>query len=216
MSLKTSSFSNFNELIYQLIENVDIIEKNLKLSVFFIVFNPLFWNIVARLEYSTHFLTKSLGGARNGCYAFALTIFSLGLARDFYFHKAIESHITFQCLENEFVKGTGIAMAIVGQILVLTSMYRLGIAATFLGDYFGITIDERVTSFPFNISNNPMYQGSFLSFLGSSLYYASPTGIFCSLLLKFVYSIALRFEEPFTAMVYSKQPLKNVESVKRD
>ena len=39
----------------------------------------------------------------------------------------------------------------------------------FVGDYFGILMDRRVTEFPFNICEDPMYVGSTLSFLGTSL-----------------------------------------------
>jgi len=38
-----------------------------------------------------------------------------------------------------------------------------------MGDYFGIVLEERVTSFPFSIMNNPMYNGSSLIFFGLAL-----------------------------------------------
>lgn len=38
------------------------------------------------------------------------------------------------------------------------------------GDYFGILKDSRVTGFPFNICENPMYTGCTLSFLGTALW----------------------------------------------
>ena len=40
---------------------------------------------------------------------------------------------------------------------------------TFLGDYFGILMKEKVTGFPFNVLDNPMYVGSTLLFLAHSL-----------------------------------------------
>jgi hypothetical protein len=36
------------------------------------------------------------------------------------------------------------ALAITGQILVITSTWQLGITGTFLGDYFGILMDSKV------------------------------------------------------------------------
>lgn len=39
----------------------------------------------------------------------------------------------------------------------------------FLGDYFGILMDEKVTAFPFNIIENPMYWGSTANYLGLAL-----------------------------------------------
>lgn len=82
-----------------------------------------------------------------------------------------------------------------GNILVLSSMYALGVTGTYLGDYFGILMDDRVTGFPFNITDNPMYYGSFLSFLGTALWFSKPAGILLSLVVLVMYLIALRFEE---------------------
>lgn len=38
-----------------------------------------------------------------------------------------------------------------------------------LGDYFGILLEEKVTVFPFNIMENPMYWGSTANYLGLAL-----------------------------------------------
>lgn len=37
------------------------------------------------------------------------------------------------------------------------------------GIYFGIVMDEKVTSFPFNLAENPMYWGSTANYLGLAL-----------------------------------------------
>ena len=60
-------------------------------------------------------------------------------------------------------------------------MWALGVTGTYLGDYFGILMNERVTGFPFNINDNPMYNGSTLCFLGTALWYGKPTGILVTL-----------------------------------
>jgi phosphatidylethanolamine N-methyltransferase len=62
-----------------------------------------------------------------------------------------------------------------GNVLVLSSMWALGITGTYLGDYFGILMDEMVTGFPFNVTDAPMYWGSSCSFLGTALLYAKPS-----------------------------------------
>jgi phosphatidylethanolamine N-methyltransferase len=59
----------------------------------------------------------------------------------------------------------------IGFTFVLSSMYKLGITGTYLGDYFGILMEERVTSFPFNVLDNPMYVGSTMAFFGNALRY---------------------------------------------
>ena len=82
-----------------------------------------------------------------------------------------------------------------GNILVLSSMWALGITGTYLGDYFGILMDHRVASFPFNITAAPMYYGSTMNFLGTAMLFAKPAGIFLTLEVLIVYLIALSFEE---------------------
>lgn len=74
-------------------------------------------------------------------------------------------------------------------------MYALGITGTYLGDYFGILMPTRVTSFPFNITDAPMYYGSTMSFLGTAVLYGRPAGVFLAAEVLVVYLVALHFEE---------------------
>lgn len=90
-------------------------------------------------------------------------------------------------------------------MLVVTSTWVLGITGTFLGDYFGILMDEMVTGFPFNVTSAPMYWGSTMSFLGTALWYGKPAGILLTAWVYIVYVAALRFEDPFTAGIYAKR-----------
>ncbi|KAJ8362824.1 hypothetical protein SKAU_G00116550 [Synaphobranchus kaupii] len=39
----------------------------------------------------------------------------------------------------------------------------------FPGDYFGILMEQKVTGFPFNVMENPMYWGSTANYLGHAL-----------------------------------------------
>lgn len=193
------------EHLEQISSSIDFTDKYFKYSIFFVIFNPIFWNIVARLEYNYHLLTRLTKSSRNGCYLLAIIIFSLGLIRDYMFNKALTQQVAVIFLVNEGVKCFSILCFAVGQLLVLTSMYQLGITGTYLGDYFGILMKERVTGFPFNVSNNPMYQGSTLSFLATSLYYGKPAGLVVTLVVYLMYKLALRFEEPFTNMIYNQR-----------
>lgn len=63
------------------------------------------------------------------------------------------------------------------------------------GDYFGILMKERVTGFPFNVCDNPMYVGSTCTFLATALWYKSPAGVLLTGVVYIVYKIALSFEE---------------------
>jgi phosphatidylethanolamine/phosphatidyl-N-methylethanolamine N-methyltransferase len=73
------------------------------------------------------------------------------------------------------------------------------------GDYFGILMDERVTSFPFNIVDNPMYVGSAMSYFGTSFWFGKPVGFLLSTEISIMYFLALQFEGPFTTKIYSKR-----------
>lgn len=74
-------------------------------------------------------------------------------------------------------------------------MWALGVTGTYLGDYFGILMDAKVTGFPFNVMDAPMYWGSTMSFLATALWYQKPAGILLTGLVAGVYQIALGFEE---------------------
>jgi phosphatidylethanolamine/phosphatidyl-N-methylethanolamine N-methyltransferase len=70
------------------------------------------------------------------------------------------------------------------------------------GDYFGILMDDRVTSFPFNVLDNPMYVGSAMSFFGTSLWFAKPVGLLLSVEVCIMYFCAMLLEGPFTTRIY--------------
>lgn len=199
------SFSELQQLAANLPEYVRV-DQQLQYALACIAFNPIFWNIAARLEYKSHIITKLTGGARNGCYLLAFTIFSLGIYRDHVYHQALVSQPTFQPLvDSQAVKALAIATFGFGNVLVLSSMWALGVTGTYLGDYFGILMSHRVTGFPFNINDNPMYNGSTLCFLGTALWYGKPTGVLVASFVFVMYKIALMFEEPFTAKIYAQK-----------
>ena len=119
-------------------------------------------------------------------------IFSLGLFRDSLYNKALAAQPLYPPLHQPSL---GIALFAAGNVLVLSSYYRLGITGTFLGDYFGILMDEKVEGFPFNVTGAPMYWGSTLSFLGVALYKGKVAGGLLTLEVFVMYLIALQFEE---------------------
>ncbi|KAI5808961.1 phospholipid methyltransferase-domain-containing protein [Peziza echinospora] len=185
---------------------VNFDQKSLLVAVGSIAFNPLFWNIAARQEYHNKAITKIfLGNSRYGCYALAVAIFSLGILRDWLYEGALRQQPTLVELDILPVKVLAGVLFAAGNVLVLTSMWALGFTGTYLGDYFGILMDSKVTGFPFNVTDAPMYYGSTLSFLATALYFAKPAGILLTLEVLVVYLVALRFEDPFTSGIYAKR-----------
>ncbi|EMG45462.1 OPI3 Phosphatidyl-N-methylethanolamine N-methyltransferase [Candida maltosa Xu316] len=198
------------EQILYLIQNPgQYIEINNQLlyAVGCIAFNPIFWNIAARLEYNTHIITKlSFGSPKLGCYLLAITIFSLGIYRDHVYYDALMAQPNFAPFYHSvIIQALAVFCFGFGNVLVLSSMWALGVTGTYLGDYFGILMTKRVTGFPFNINDNPMYNGSTLCFLGTALWYAKPSGVVVALFVFVMYKIALLFEEPFTAKIYARR-----------
>ncbi|CAD6586908.1 MAG: Phosphatidyl-N-methylethanolamine N-methyltransferase [Cyphobasidiales sp. Tagirdzhanova-0007] len=185
---------------------VDLSQPSLWIATFSILFNPIYWNTLARSEYRSKTLTKLAGGnARLGCYCLAFSIFSLGLLRDQLYSLALEKQPKLAVLHYGAFKAVAALSFITGSTLVVSSMWKLGVTGTYLGDYFGILMDDRVTSFPFDVCDNPMYDGSTLCFLATALYKERAAGILLSILVFIEYRIALLFEEPFTHAIYAKR-----------
>ncbi|KAK6595071.1 methylene-fatty-acyl-phospholipid synthase [Botrytis cinerea] len=174
---------------------VDFDQKSLTIAAASIAFNPIFWNpkapidIIAQFsEYHNKILTKLFNGnSRYGCYFLAVTIFSLGIFRDFLYERALRSQPTHPLLLSPLVQYASYALLAAGNTLVLSSMWALGVTGTYLGDYFGILMDKMVTA------------SRSIASLGK------PAGILLTVEVLVVYLVALRFEDPFTAGIYAKR-----------
>lgn len=157
-------------------------------------------------EYRNQILTKLFGGNRTVAnYALAGAIFSLGLVRDWLYKTAISEQPSHPLLQGVYVQAAAYSLLAAGNVLVVSSTWQLGIQGTFLGDYFGFLKEEMVTGFPFNVTGAPMYWGSTMSFLGTALLFGKPAGLLLTGVVYVIYSIALRFEDPFTAGIYAKR-----------
>ncbi|RYP12228.1 hypothetical protein DL767_011433 [Monosporascus sp. MG133] len=157
-------------------------------------------------KYHNKILTNLFSGRRQtACYALAATIFSLGLVRDFLYERALRQQPSYPLLEQPEAKWLAYGLIASGNVLVLSSTWALGITGTFLGDYFGILMDDMVTGFPFNVTDAPMYYGSTCSFLGTALLYGKPAGLLLTAWVFAVYQVALSYENPFTAEIYAKR-----------
>ncbi|QIX02017.1 hypothetical protein AMS68_007534 [Peltaster fructicola] len=190
---------------------VDISQPSLWIAAGAIVFNPTFWNLAARSEYHNKTLTKLAGGNRlYGCYALAVIIFTIGIVRDSLYERALRAQPTHELLTSPLSQALAVALFASGNVLVLTSMWALGVTGTYLGDYFGILMDDIVTGFPFNVTSSPMYTGSTMSFLGTALWYGKPAGVALTALVYVVYQVALSFEDPFTSNIYAQRDAQSI------
>lgn len=187
---------------------------------------PLGWTIVARNEYRRHTLEKLFGSKKVGAYFLAFAIFAAAAVRDYAVLRAmrlnpelpIVSPDCAKCANCPAVRWAGGASAVLrgmkvvggalvaaGTTFVVTSFLRLGVLGTYLGDYFGILMEERVTGFPFNVLENPMYMGAVMNWLGLSLQNNSALGLLYTVLVWVVYQVVLAYETPFTAQIYANR-----------
>lgn len=191
-----------------IVDNFDSIinykQPVLWVAIAHVCFNPLWWNVAGRLENKKKVISKLCGNDKEkGCYLFAAITFTLGLTRDFLVAYAITlqpkitdflSYYTNVSTPTDFIQTIGTLLLAYGSILVFTSMYRLGITGTYLGDYFGIFMESRVTAFPYNIYDNPMYVGSTFCFFGHALRSMTASGLLIASIVWLVYRVAVMFE----------------------
>uniref|UniRef100_G3SVP9 Phosphatidylethanolamine N-methyltransferase n=2 Tax=Loxodonta africana TaxID=9785 RepID=G3SVP9_LOXAF len=164
---------------------------------------------VARWEQKTRRLSKAFGSPYLACYALGGAILLLNFARSHCFTQAMLSQPKMESLDNAMAYCMGLVLLGVGTLFVLSSFFALGFTGTFLGDYFGILKEARVTTFPFSVLDNPMYWGSTANYLGWAIMHASPTGLLLTAVVGIVYVVAILYEEPFTAEIYRQKAAKS-------
>lgn len=142
---------------------VDASDHHLHRAILSILASPLFWTLAARIEHRTRLITRvANGNPRLGCYLLAILVFTLGILRDYLFQAALLHQPTVHGSAYPEMKLVAVAMCALGATMVLSSMWVLGITGTYLGDYFGILMEEKATGFPFSVMNNPMARHDFL------------------------------------------------------
>jgi phosphatidylethanolamine N-methyltransferase len=206
------------ELLGDFIGYIDLSDKMFLLSMIMIVICPVTWNLIARWEFHTKIFTKITGDNRLAADIFAHILIEMGVFRNYIFEKAISRQMRYpiDSAYCDYIYSLGCGLAIFGGILVLMAYYRLGIHGIYYADYFGLLMKEKVTVFPYNLVNNPLYIGSTSIFLGLSVMHLSPAGVLLTILVWFMYKLASLMENPMTDLIYSVHNIKAVEKMKRE
>ncbi|XP_067329755.1 phosphatidylethanolamine N-methyltransferase isoform X3 [Anolis sagrei] len=171
--------------------------------------NNVDYSKMARWEHRTRSLTRLFRSPYVACYCLGATILLLNFLRSHCFTEAMKSQPKLEVLDCLLGYYVGVAFAAVGSLFVISSFLALGFFGTFLGDYFGILMEAKVTGFPFSVLDNPMYWGSTIVYLGWSLMHASPAGLVLTAVVAFCYAIALLYEGPFTEEIYRQKARKS-------
>lgn len=135
-------------MIDTLLELVDFQQPSLYLFIASCFFNPMFWNVSARVEYRYQFLTRYLGfhNRDRACLIFAAAVFSLGAVRDYLYNYATDAFadcfrflvaVLHQPVVGSLAPYTwiGVVSMILGGQFVVTSMLTLGITGTYMGSF---------------------------------------------------------------------------------
>ena len=174
-----------------------------------ILLAPTVWNGLARVEYSTKILTKIFGSNVRGCYFLAGIITFFSRTRDIIFFLTVLQNKDQYYTSYYFNYLMGTLLFTIGVILVITSTKKLGFLCTHMGDHFVIFLDEKVTTFPFNILNNPMYIGGAMSMFGTSIFFNSITGVGLATFAFIIYNLYSKlYEEQFTKKIYEGRSIK--------
>ncbi|XP_028826622.1 phosphatidylethanolamine N-methyltransferase isoform X2 [Denticeps clupeoides] len=168
-------------------------------------YSNLDYSKVARWEHRTRGLTRLFGGPYVACYSLAILILLLNVYRSHSITVAMKGQPKWALMDRPEVFYTGVALIGGGILFVVSSFLALGFTGTFLGDYFGILMEKKVTGFPFNMIENPMYWGSTANYLGLALMKASPVGVVLAGVVAISYRVAITYEGPFTNEIYRQR-----------
>ncbi|KAJ8362822.1 hypothetical protein SKAU_G00116530 [Synaphobranchus kaupii] len=122
---------------------VDPTDARFCVAVVAIVFNPFFWNVVARWEHRTRGLTRLFGGPYLACYFLGFLIILLNVYRSHSITVAMKAQGRWELLDGPQVFYAGAALLAAGSALVLSSFLALGFTGTFLGENSGEFPPER-------------------------------------------------------------------------
>ncbi|MEE6508261.1 hypothetical protein FKM82_020005, partial [Ascaphus truei] len=112
---------------------VTFTDPNFAVALLCVVFNPLFWNVVARWEHRTRSLSRFLGSPYTGCYSLGAVLIFLAMLRSHCFTEAMKTQPRVAALENLGGYYVGLVLVGAGAVLVVSSFLSLGFAGTYLG-----------------------------------------------------------------------------------
>ncbi|XP_075949302.1 phosphatidylethanolamine N-methyltransferase isoform X2 [Anarhichas minor] len=119
-------------LIEGLLKHTNFHDSSFYLAVVAIVFNPFFWNVVARWEHRTRTLSRLFGSPYLACYCLGFVIVLLNVYRSHSMTVAMKSQAKWEVMDRTDVFYAGVALMVLGTVLVVGSFLALGFTGTFL------------------------------------------------------------------------------------
>ena len=179
-------------------ENINIYEKNFLEAVGLTMVSMVSLSILPHLQYKYKLFSKMTNGDMGRAADFlAYFLIHIGTFKNYAFFEAL---FTNKQLEVDIwyyysIFPLGLALMIVGIILVVFSFHRLGLRGMYFGDHFGFLFNKRIDKFPYNYLVNPQYVGSNMIYLGLSIVFRSLTGVVLTLFVILIYRVFWIFIE---------------------
>ena len=178
----------------------------LPLTIITILLSPAVWNILGYIEYTNKTISRLFKSRLYGVYFVVIISQIISRIRDILVVlTAYQTRNQFP-MPDELSTVVGVLGLTIGSILVLSSSHKLGIVNTYHGDHFGFYLEEKITSFPFNILNDPMYVGSSMIMVAIGFAFKSYVGVGLGVFAFAVYQGYIKgYEEGFTDFIYKEK-----------
>ena len=189
-------------------EYINFYETKFLEAVGYSVLCFLLWILIPHLQFKYKLISKFVGNDEaKACDFLAYILIYTGTVRNHAINEAINKniHISYGVFEIPIILSSILMMAF-GLVLITYSFYRLGLRGMYFGDHFGFLFKEKITKFPYNHFDNPQYVGTSSFFIGYSLFYHSPAGIFITILMNCLYKILNVVEERKLKIFYPETP----------
>ena len=162
------------------------------------------WIILPHLQFKYKLLSRFLGNDEGrACDFLSYFLIYTGTLRNHAFNEAVNNNKQLNYGKFEIpIVILCYATMIFGLTLVFFSFYRLGMRNMYFGDHFGFLFKEKITTFPYNHFENPQYVGTTCFFLGFSLAFKSPAGVFITLVMNILYHVLNIVEEKKLKIFY--------------
>jgi methylene-fatty-acyl-phospholipid synthase len=149
------------------------------------------WVLLPHIQFKYKLLSRLTGNDEaKACDFLSYFLIYTGTIRNHAINEAINNnvHISYGIWEYPILVVSAVLIAF-GLILVGFSFYRLGLRGMYFGDHFGFLFKEKIVQFPYNYFDNAQYVGTTAFFIGFSLFYHSPAGVFMTVVIYLLYQV---------------------------
>merc|ERR1711957_582514 len=139
----------------------------------------------------------------------AFILIHIGTFRNYAFFESLMSNKRLDFgIYNDLSTIIGTIFLCFGSLLWITALLKLGLRGSYFGDHFGFVSNKKVDSFPFNVLENPQYNGSKIFLLGQSIITRSVIGVVLTLFISFLYT--------FVFFIFEKKNMNDIYTVEED